>query len=195
VPNTSNNIRKLLNLNPVENGDLSLLIKHNREGKPLISTGHEVNEPTILFAKINDRKDKSRLEIIERQKAKLEEVLKAEKAKQRAPIKETITFEDFTKLDIRSGTVLTAEPIKKAKKLLKLTVDIGLETRTIVSGIAQQFKPEEVVGKRVTLLVNLAPRTMRGVESQGMILMVEDGEGNLSFVAGEKDLGNGQVVK
>jgi methionyl-tRNA synthetase len=121
--------------------------------------------------------------------------LKAEKAKQRAPIKETITFEDFTKLDIRSGTILTAEPIKKANKLLKLTVDIGLEIRTVVSGIAQQYKPEDVVGKKVALVVNLAPRTMRGVESQGMVLMVEDCEGTLAFVASDKDLGNGQMVK
>lgn len=195
VPNTSKSIRRLLNLEAVQNGDLQVLIESLKAGKAIVPTGHEVGEAAILFAKINDRKDKSRLEIIERQKAKLEEVLKTEKLKQREPIKETITFEDFTKLDIRSGTILTAEPIKKANKLLKLTVDIGLETRTVVSGIAQQYKPEEVVGKKVSILVNLAPRTMRGVESQGMILMVEDGEGKLAFVAAEKDLGNGQMVK
>ncbi|MFT4761033.1 MAG: methionyl-tRNA synthetase [Paraglaciecola sp.] len=195
VPNTSKNIRGLLNLEAVQNGDLRTLIENLKAGKAIVSEGHEVGEAAILFAKINDRKDKSRLEIIDRQKAKLEAVLKAEKAKQRAPIKETITFEDFTKLDIRSGTILTAEPIKKANKLLKLTVDIGLEIRTVVSGIAQQYKPEDVVGKKVALVVNLAPRTMRGVESQGMVLMVEDCEGKLAFVASDKDLGNGQMVK
>ena len=195
IPNTSNNIRRLLNLETVQNGDLQSLIGGFEAGKVPIPTGHKVGEPTILFAKINDRKDKTRLEIIDRQKAKLEEVLKMEKSKQREPIKPSITFEDFSKMDIRTGTILTAEPIRKANKLLKLTVDIGVETRTVVSGIAEHYQPEAIIGKRVTLLANLAPRTMRGVESQGMILMVEDGEGKLSFVASEADTGNGRTVK
>ena len=98
------------------------------------------------------------------------------------PQKEIIDFEDFTKLDIRIGTILEAVKVPKTKKLLKLKVDTGIDTRTIVSGIAESFTAEEVVGKRVTVLVNLAPRALRGVESQGMILMTENADGKLVFV-------------
>ena len=195
IPFTSPAIRNLLQLPTVQPNDLQLTLNQLKTGEPIVKPGHKIGAPSILFAKINDRKDKSRLDIIERQKAKLEEIFAEEAAKNHTPIKPTIQFEDFAKLDIRSGTVLTAEPIKKADKLLKLTVDIGLETRTVVSGIAKHYKPEEVIGKKVLLLANLAPRKMRGVESQGMVLMVEDKEGNLAFVAGEKDLGDGQMIK
>ena len=98
------------------------------------------------------------------------------------PQKDTITFDDFTKLDIRVGTILAAEKMPKAKKLLVLKVDTGMDVRTIVSGIAESFTAEEVIGKKVTVLVNLAPRDLRGVESQGMILMTETPEGKLVFV-------------
>jgi len=103
------------------------------------------------------------------------------------PQKEEIAFDDFTKLDIRVGTILEAEKMPKTKKLLVLKVDTGIDTRTIVSGIAESFKPEDIIGKRVTVLVNLAPRVLRGVESQGMILMTEDEGGNLVFVNPDKD--------
>ena len=106
------------------------------------------------------------------------------------PQKETITFEDFTKLDIRTGTVLEAEKMPKTKKLLKLKVDTGIDVRTIVSGIAESFTAEEVIGKRVTVLVNLAPRALRGVESQGMILMTEAPDGTLVFVNPDETKGN-----
>ena len=98
------------------------------------------------------------------------------------PQKETVTFEDFSKLDMRVGTIISAEKMPKAKKLLVLQVDTGIDVRTIVSGIAESFTAESVVGKRVTVLVNLAPRALRGVESQGMILMTETPEGKLVFV-------------
>ncbi len=98
------------------------------------------------------------------------------------PQKETIAFDDFTKLDMRVGTIIEAEKMPKAKKLLVLKVDTGIDIRTIVSGIAESFTPEEVIGKRVTVLVNLAPRELRGVESQGMILMTETAEGKLVFI-------------
>ena len=111
------------------------------------------------------------------------------------PQKETITFDDFTKLDIRVGTILEAEKMPKAKKLLVLKVDTGIDVRTIVSGIAESFTPEEVVGKRVTVLVNLAPRALRGVESQGMILMTETAEGKLVFVnPDDKNVANGLQI-
>jgi methionyl-tRNA synthetase len=93
-----------------------------------------------------------------------------------------ITFDDFAKLDIRTGKILAAEKVEKADKLLKLTVDIGLEQRTIVSGIAEHFSPEDIIGKDVSVVINLAPRKLRGIESQGMILMAEDENGKLYFV-------------
>ena len=102
--------------------------------------------------------------------------------KEAAPLKEEITFEDFSKMDIRTGTILEAEKMPKAKKLLVLKVDMGVDVRTVVSGIAESFKPEEIIGQQVSVLVNLAPRKLRGVESQGMILMTDTKDGKLAFV-------------
>ena len=114
------------------------------------------------------------------------------------PQKDTIQFDDFTKLDMRVGTILEAEKMPKTKKLLVLKVDTGIDVRTIVSGIAESFTPEEVIGKKVTVLVNLAPRALRGVESQGMILMTETPEGKLVFLnpdqAGDIDIANGATI-
>lgn len=186
IPFTALRIRSLLNLPPASKGGIEWVLSHLEEGEPLIASGHKVGEPEILFAKIHDRKDDSRLEIVERQKDKLAVVVAAEKAAQRPPMKPEIQFDDFAKLDIRTGTIIAAERIPKADKLLKLTVDIGLEKRAVASGIAEHFSPEEVIGKKVLLLANLAPRKLRGVESQGMILMAEDAGGKLGFVsAGE----------
>ena len=111
------------------------------------------------------------------------------------PQKETATFEDFSKLDLRVGTIIEAEKMPKANKLLVLKVDTGMDVRTIVSGIAEHFSPEEVVGKRVTVLVNLAPRALRGVESQGMILMTNLPDGKLVFVNPDTDgVSNGALI-
>jgi methionyl-tRNA synthetase len=130
-----------------------------------------------LFAKIEDTEIQAQLDKLEASK-KVNEVAN----KKVEPQKDEITWEDFSKLDIRVGTILEAEKMPKTKKLLVLKVDTGIDTRTIVSGIAESFSPEEVIGKKVTVLVNLAPRALRGVESQGMILMTEDESGNLVFV-------------
>ena len=111
------------------------------------------------------------------------------------PQKDTINFDDFTKLDMRVGTIVEAEKMAKTKKLLVLKVDTGLDTRTIVSGIAESFTPEEVIGKKVTVLINLAPRALRGVDSEGMILMTENAEGKLVFVNPDEDgVGNGGTI-
>lgn len=110
------------------------------------------------------------------------------------PQKDVITFDDFTKLDMRVGTIISAEKMPKTKKLLVLKVDTGIDTRTIVSGIAESFTAEEVVGKRVTVLVNLAPRALRGVESEGMILMTETPDGKLVFVNPDDDVPNGVKI-
>ncbi|WP_109681029.1 methionine--tRNA ligase [Xanthomarina spongicola] len=143
----------------------------------LLPVGHKIGKAELLFSKIED-------ETVQAQVDKLLATKKANEAANKTvePQKEEITFDDFTKLDIRVGTILEAEKMPKAKKLLVLKVDTGIDVRTIVSGIAESFTPEEVVGKKVTVLVNLAPRALRGVESQGMILMTETPEGKLVFV-------------
>ncbi|MEP3837286.1 MAG: methionine--tRNA ligase [Algibacter sp.] len=143
----------------------------------LLAAGHNIGKAELLFSKIEDKTIQFQLDKLEASK-KANEIANAKVE----PQKDTITFEDFTKLDIRIGTILEAEKMPKTKKLLKLKVDTGIDTRTIVSGIAESFTAEEVVGKRVTVLVNLAPRALRGVESQGMILMTETPDGKLVFV-------------
>jgi len=147
------------------------------EGRELLPSGHNIGKAELLFSKIEDKEIQAQLD-------KLEASKKANEAANRVvePQKETITFDDFTKLDIRVGTILEAEKMPKAKKLLVLKVDTGIDVRTIVSGIAESFTADEVVGKKVTVLVNLAPRALRGVESEGMILMTETPEGKLVFV-------------
>ncbi|MDA8648231.1 methionine--tRNA ligase [bacterium] len=154
----------------------------------LLAAGHGTSKPSILFPKIED-------ELVEKEVEKLNATKASEAATNFPPQKEETSFDDFTKMDIRLGKILEAEKVKKADKLLKLLVDTGIDKRTIVSGIAQHYSPEEVIGKTVTVLMNLAPRKIRGVESQGMILMAEDAEGNLSFVSPEKDFGQGGEVR
>ena len=155
----------------------------------LITEGHNIGIAQLLFAKIEDTE-------IQKQLDKLEVSKKANEAAKKIvePQKDEITFDDFTKLDIRVGTIVEAEKMPKTKKLLVLKVDTGIDTRTIVSGIAESFKPEEVIGKRVTVLVNLAPRALRGVESQGMILMTEDETGNLVFINPDIEVSNGLKI-
>ena len=153
----------------------------------LLPSGHQIGQAELLFSKIED-------ETVQAQVDKLLATKKANEASKKtvAPQKDTISFDDFTKLDMRVGTILEAEKMPKAKKLLVLKVDTGIDVRTIVSGIAESFTPEEVIGKKVTVLVNLAPRALRGVESQGMILMTETTEGQLVFVnPDDATVGNG----
>ena len=157
----------------------------------LVPKGHliKTGKPELLFSKIEDATITTQLE-------KLEASKKANMADtNKAPQKEQITFDDFSKLDLRVGTIISAEKMPKTKKLLVLKVDTGIDTRTVVSGIAEYYKPEAIVGKKVTVLINLAPRKLRGVESQGMILMTEDAEGKLIFVNPElKDAVNGLKI-
>ena len=155
----------------------------------LILTGHKIGEVSLLFEKIEDEAIDFQLQKLE--KARMENIAAA-KAKE--PAKEIITYDDFAKMDIRVGTILTAEKVAKAKKLLKLTIDTGLDVRTVVSGIAESFSPEDVVGRRVCVLVNLAPREIRGITSNGMILMTEYPDGRLEFVAPTGDVSNGSAI-
>ncbi|BFM42824.1 methionine--tRNA ligase [Flavobacterium sp. CFS9] len=159
------------------------------ENSELIPDGHQIGEAELLFAKIED-------EEIQKQIDKLEATKTANLAesKQPEPQKDLIQFEDFAKMDIRVGTILEAEKMPKANKLLVLKVDTGIDVRTIVSGIAESFSPEEIIGKRVSVLANLAPRALRGVESQGMILMTTNAEGKLVFINPDADAPNGETV-
>ncbi len=144
----------------------------------LLEAGSMTNPPSILFQKIEDS-------LVETEVSKLTATQVMETTIE--PQKATVEFDDFTKLDIRLGTILEAEKVEKADKLLKLVVDTGIDKRTIVSGIAAHYQPSDIIGKTVQVLLNLAPRKIRGIESQGMILMAEDAEGNLSFMSPEKD--------
>ncbi|NNC49575.1 MAG: methionine--tRNA ligase [Flaviramulus sp.] len=155
----------------------------------LLQAGHQIGKAELLFSKVED-------ETIQFQLDKLEASKKANEAENKTtePQKDIITFDDFTKLDIRVGTIIEAEKIAKTKKLLILKVDTGIDIRTIVSGIAESFTAAEVVGKKVTVLVNLAPRMLRGVESQGMILMTETADGNLVFVNPDTAVNNGLQI-
>jgi methionyl-tRNA synthetase len=170
LPMSSQKLKTMLNL------DL-LSWKDVESDDPMINPSHEIGKPELLFAKIEDTEIDFQLEKLAQSKLANETANKKIESQ-----KEIISFEDFSKLDIRVGTVLAAKKMPKTKKLLVLQVDTGVDVRTIVSGIADSFTAEEVIGKRVTVLINLAPRNLRGVESQGMILMTETADGKLVFV-------------
>jgi methionyl-tRNA synthetase len=153
--------------------------------------GHQLNPSALLFNKVED-------EVIDAQIQKLLDKKQAVIAAKKAPIvpaKENISYESFASMDIRTGTILTAEKVAKTKKLLKLTIDTGIDQRTVVSGIAEFYEPETIIGKQVSILVNLEPREIKGILSQGMILMAEDSEGTLCFVSPVDTLDNGSVVR
>lgn len=197
IPFSTQRIRRMLNLPELKAGDLQVLRERMKNSDALLPAGHHIGEPEILFAKINDRRDTSRMELIEAQKANLAALLAAEEAA--APktpaIKPLIEFDDFSKLDLRTGCIVAAEKVPKADKLLKLTVDLGSEQRCIVSGIAQYFSADEALGKQVVVVANLAPRKLRGIESQGMILMAENAAGELGFVGADSSWPAGFPVR
>lgn len=170
VPYTSTKLRDLLVMTTV-NWDMA-------KSKDLIKAGIELPKPEFLFTKIEDQEVAAQIQ-------KLLDTKKANEAAEKKvnPAKENISFEEFATMDIRVGTILEAEKVAKTKKLVKLLVDTGIDKRTVVSGIAEYYKPEDVIGKQVSILVNLAPKKLRGIESQGMILMAEDADGKLNFVA------------
>ncbi len=157
--------------------------------KNLLPAGHVINDPELLFEKIEDKSVDAQIE-------KLHEAKKANDAEtfKVTPAKSEINFDDFIKNDIRIGTILHAEKVAKSGKLLKLKIDTGLDQRTILSGIAQHYTPEEVIGRQVCVLVNLAPRKMLGIVSEGMVIMAEDLDGKLTFVTPEKPVSNGSMI-
>ena len=183
LPFTANKLVKILQNESIKWESVS-------QTSELLKPGHEIGHGEILFAQIEDAE-------IQKQIDKLEATKTANKMENRTvePQKSTATFEDFAKLDLRVGTIIDAEKMPKANKLLVLKVDTGINVRTIVSGIAEHFSPEQVIGKRVTILANLAPRALRGVESEGMILMTNNAEGKLVFVNPDADgVDNGATI-
>jgi len=166
------------------------------EGECLLKKGHKIGHPDHLFTRIDDETIKSQID-------KLEATIKDEPAAnmnvsgpvKKADIKPEITYEDFAKMDIRTATIIAPFILRVVRLASKLTLDLGFEQRTVVSGIAEHYQPEAVIGKKVSLLANLTTRKMKGVESQGMILMAENGNGKLSFISPDENWQNGQSVK
>ncbi len=183
LPHSAQKLRGILNI------DSPLTWETIANESTLLKAQHIIGEQTLLFSKIEDDVIAKQLEKLSKKKEENEQ-----QEVELPPIKETITFDDFSKLDLRVGTITAAEKVKKAKKLLQLQVELGNETRTIVSGIAESFSPEKVVGQQVTVLTNLAPRTIRGVESQGMLLMSENTEGKMVFISPDKGGENGFLI-
>ncbi|WP_027002516.1 methionine--tRNA ligase [Hugenholtzia roseola] len=185
LPKTSDHIGSMLGFDTVEK-KLSFFDWENAGKDDLLSYPMNLGVPSLLFEKIEDAAIEAQIEKLEATKIKTPTLV---------PQKTETTFEDFSKMDIRIATIKAAEKVAKADKLLKLTLETGLDERTVVSGIAQYYKPEEIIGKRVCLLANLAPRKIKGIESKGMVLLAEDSEGKLVFVSPEIFIQDGSVVR
>ena len=182
LPFTTEKLRGFMNLSKMEWSELGRT--------DLIAAGHRINTPELLFEKIED-------EAIQAQVDKLLATKKGNELEQVKvnPVKNNIEYEDFAKLDIRIGTIIAAEKVAKTKKLLKLTIDTGIDKRTVVSGIAEYFEPEKIIGQQVSILVNLAPKILKGIESQGMILTAENKDGSLVFVTPATKTQEGSEVR
>ncbi|WP_278638291.1 methionine--tRNA ligase [Capnocytophaga sputigena] len=190
LPFTSEKLKRMLQLGTITWESLKT------NATELLKAGHLIGTAELLFEKIEDAAIEKQLQRLENTKLANQQEAQANTEITVAPQKELISYDDFAKMDIRIGTILEAEKMPKADKLLILKVDTGIDQRTIVSGIAQSFAPEEIIGKKVTVLVNLAPRKLRGVESQGMILMVENSEGKYTFINPDAEgIANGIEVK
>ena len=181
MPFSSQKLREFMNID---------VIDWDKMGDGVIPAGHELGEAGLLFEKIEDATIQAQIDkLLATKKANEMASVKA------APAKENIQYEDFMKMDIRVGTIIAAEKVAKTKKLMKLTVDTGIDERTIVSGIAEHYTPEEVIGRQVSVLVNLEPKPLKGIVSQGMILMAENADGTLSFVSPDKEVKPGSEVR
>ena len=160
----------------------------------VLPEGHQLKDAELLFAKIEDEAINAQLARLDTIRAEREAAAKAEAAKQVAPQKPEVEFEDFEKMDIRTATVLEAVKVPKSDKLLKLTIDTGIDKRVIVSGIAKFYSPEDMVGKQICILANLKPRKIFGIESKGMILMARQGDGKMRFITPAEALNNGADI-
>jgi methionyl-tRNA synthetase len=182
LPFSAKKIAGMLSLPPLKWKDAAIL--------EWLPAGQKLNPSELVFDKIDDYQ-------IEAQVQRLLETKKNNEAvsSEVTAMKSIIEYDDFSKMDIRTGTILEAEKVPKTKKLLKLTIDTGMDVRTVVSGIAEYFEPSEILGKKVSILVNLAPKNLKGIESKGMILMAENADGKLFFVTPEEGSSNGSPIK
>lgn len=209
LPFTSDKLSTLLGLPEIkEKNEMNDMCMKLAMGEQLLEAGHKVGEPIHLFSRIDDseiaalkdkllgnnQSDNSAAKTVAKAAAATATSAVASQAATSQPSKETIQYDDFMKMDLRAATITAAEKVKKADKLLQLTLDVGSEKRTVVSGIAQHFSPEDIIGQKVTLLANLAPRKIRGVESKGMILMAENQDGTLKFVQPADGTENGSGI-
>jgi methionyl-tRNA synthetase len=196
VPGLARQLREMVNLTGVRASTPSEgstgTTGWDEAAVPLLPEGHRIGEAAVLVQKVEDEQVETQRALLESRAAASQPDAEeeAEPSLPYTPVADTITYDDFAKLDLRTGVVLAAEPHPKADRLLRLDVDLGFETRQLVAGLAEHYAPEEVVGKRVVVVANLAPRKLRGLESQGMVLMAEDREGRLHFVGSEAEGGS-----
>ena len=199
-------MRSLLGMEQSKNGDFNLIAYKVKNAEEIISSGSTIEAPEILFAKIQNKKEPQWQALIDKEKASLAELVKKFEAEEKAAeqvqknnakmeAKESIEYDDFAKLDLRVGTVETAERVPKKDRLLQLSVNLGTETRCIVSGIAEHYSPEELLQKQVVVVANLKPKKLAGIESHGMILTAETADGKLQLVQPKEMVDNGSVVK
>ena len=185
LPFTSQKLFAMLNM--------PILKWHAAKQTSNMAAGHTINKDELLFAKIEDSEIQAQIDKLSASKAANTSTSSVTAI---APSKPETSFDDFSKMDIRTGTILEAERVPKTDKLLKLKIDTGIDQRTVVSGIAEWYKPEDIVGQQVSILVNLAPRKIKGIESQGMILMASNSAGELSFITSTKpNFNNGSEIK
>ncbi len=182
LPFSSEKLRKMLNIERPDWSKAGLI--------DILPIGHKINEPELLFEKIEDS-------AVEEQLNKLKNIKKQNEIKNSIVSEQlpNITYDDFTKIDIRVGKILQAEKVAKTKKLMKLLIDTGIDQRTVVSGIAEYFEPADIIDKQVSILINLEPREIKGIKSQGMILMAENADGKLTFVSPQTEVKNGSIIK
>jgi len=181
LPFTAEKLRNMLNIEKIKWGDM---------GKSIIESGHIINKASLLFEKIEDEEIQKQLDKLEA--TKKSNLISNTKVSSQ---KDIVSFEDFSKLDIRVGKIIDAEKVAKTKKLVKLTIDTGIDKRVVVSGISEYYSPKDIIGRQVSILVNLEPKMLKGIQSQGMILMAENADGALSFVSPDKDIKVGSEIR
>lgn len=195
MPSASDRIRKMLDLSEIkEDGELLRLLDDLSEGEEIVAAGHNLGEPEHLFVRIDDAVVQKQIDKLHKTEDMQRITTTENPTIEFPPLKEEISFDTFSSVDLRTATIEKAEKVENADKLLKLSLDLGFEKRTVVSGIAQYFSPEDIVGKKIVLVANLVPRKIRGVESKGMILMAENNNGELVFVAPDDGAQNGSTI-
>ena len=189
IPFAADRLRAMLHLDPIGPGDLLTIQNRLAEGDVILQSGHPLGRSSHLFSKIEDEKIQMEIE-----KLKNKSTSDTAKSKDNHAFKKDISFEDFVKIDLRVGKILKANRVPKTDKLMELLLDLSSEQRTVVSGIAHQYDPDELIGKQVTVVCNLSARKIRGIRSQGMILMAENEDGTLQFISPSSEIQTGSRV-